>query len=302
MNNPGNQLHAAVVGYASLDYASLTGPYQGAGATTEVRERLSDPWPSPGGMSHFVCELRRQEISCAAVTWLATDELGDRFLGELSRVGADTTGVDRSGTRSPSCHLYYAAEHEPVLFFDTGDCPRSLSPEQCIAIAMADWLCLSVAPTAALRQSIQAMGADAALLWTVKSDPAALSADLVAQLAARAAIITYSQAERAFLADDCGFQPSSLATDQRLVVETRGSHGVQFWFGDRTATLTTEPMMVRDSTGAGDTFAAALLAGVMQVGGRTVTNLNFEQVDSLIASAASTATNFLRKRNDRSAT
>ena len=57
---------------------------------------------------------------------------------------------------------------------------------------------------------------------------------------------------------------------------------------------------VRDTQA--DAIAAALLAGVMQLGGRRVSNLNFEQVDSLIASAASTATTFLRKRNDRSAT
>jgi ribokinase len=302
MSNPGDQLRAAVVGYASLDYASLTGPFQGAGATTVVRERLSDPWPSLGGISHFVGELRRQQVSCAAVTWLAADELGDRFLRELSRLGADVKGADRTGARSPSCHLYYAADNDPVLFYDSGDCPERLSPDQRSVIAAADWVCLSVASQAAMRQAIETMRADSALLWTVKSDPDSLGADVVGELAERAAVITYSTAERAFLETHCGLVPSSLATDQRLVVETRGSRGVRFWFGDRSATLTTESVMARDSTGAGDTFAAALLAGVMQVGGRSVAGLSHDQVASIVSGAAATATSFLRNRNDRSAT
>jgi fructokinase len=249
-----------------------------------------------------VRELRRQQMSCAAVTWVGTDELGDSFLDDLTRRGVDVQASDRTGTRSPTCHLYYSADNDPVLFYDAGDCPTRLSPEQRRVVSSADWVCLSVAPQAALRVAVDETKAGSALLWTVKSDPAALTGALARDLVARAEIITYSHSEAGFLGELCGFDPSALAKEGRLVVETRGPRGAQLWFGDRSATLTTSPATGRDTTGAGDTFAAALLCGVIRVGGRTIAGLSHDQVQSLVAEAVTIASSFLRNRDDRSPT
>lgn len=290
---------AVVVGYASLDHAVRTGPYQGPAATTEIRARLSEPWPRPGGVAHFLRELRRHGVPASAVTWLGDDAPGRTFVAELRRIGVDEAGVSRDGTRSPSCHLFYTEDTEPVLFFDPGDCPAVLNPAQRAALGKGDWISLSVAPRAVLEDALTAIRPEACLFWTVKADPAALTAGLAAALARRAQVITYSRGERDFLAERCGAAPESLAEEPgRLVVETRGDAEVAYWFAGRSGTVSVTPVTGpdADTTGAGDTFAAALLAGVAGACGRDLTALTFDDVAGLVADASEAATTLLVNR------
>lgn len=296
MSGDGQMLTAAVVGYASLDHAARTGPFRGPGATTEVRQRLSEPWPSPGGITHFVSELARQRTAVHAVTWVGRDRGGGEFLASLKRLGAGVEGVDRSAARSPTCHLYYPPGQATVVFFDPGDCPTTLSAPQRAVVRAADWVCLSVAPADALQDVLDVLPPRSGLLWSVKADPLAVTDGLTRRLAERADIITYSHTEHDFLHNRCGLALTPAAKSNQLVIETLGADGARYWCAGSAGKVACERLDVADTTGAGDTFAAAVLAATMHAGQRGRTAVSTHDAAQVIESATDAATTLLRRR------
>ncbi len=68
----------------------------------------------------------------------------------------------------------------------------------------------------------------------------------------------------------------------RLVVLTRGAKGITAWTRDHTITLPSASISMVDSVGAGDTFQAALLAGLAETGGATTAHLESLNHDQLV--------------------
>ena len=99
-----------------------------------------------------------------------------------------------------------------------------LTGPQRALITEADWLCVTIGPVAATRSCARNARSEAKLVWVVKDDPRAMPRDLAARMTARADVICYSQAERAFVDEALRSSVGNARGDQ-IMIETRGGSG-----------------------------------------------------------------------------
>jgi ribokinase len=163
---------------------------------------------------------------------------------------------------------------------------QRLSPNQAALIDHVDWLVVTVGPAAALSDALDRAPDKARIAWLVKSDETAFTPDLRLRLANRADLIAHSAAEFSFVESALAAAGSRAG---RLVVETHGSDGLR-WRSEQldgssnSGLQSVEPRMVQDLTGAGDTLAGGLLAGL--IGGHPIekaVTLGVNTVDRLLA-------------------
>jgi ribokinase len=85
---------------------------------------------------------------------------------------------------------------------------------------------------------------------------------LAVRIAGRADLIVASKVERVFL-----LEAMARAVDARpgqIVIETQGGSGALLRRGDKEVFVEASPIEVSDPTGAGDTFAAGVLAALVK--------------------------------------
>lgn len=285
----------AVLGYASLDHKYVTEPFCGPGHTTLVRRSLHGGGVLPGAAAYFAMGLAGNGVSVDLVSWVGDDEHGALFVDHHRRAGVRVEGVSRTGTRSPVTHMYWPDEGEPVVFFDPGDVDQTLTAVQRRVLASAPGVLVGVGPTAATADALATIPADAFVLWAVKCDPRSVTPELGAALAARADVICHSEAETAFLRDTLGLDLAAVAAGGTLVVETRGARGAVVRRDGRDELVAApRQVAVEDTTGAGDTFAAGLMARLLQ---RTDMN-ETELEDAVLAACADVHALLLARTNE----
>lgn len=283
-----------VIGYASLDRKFDTAPFAGAGRTTLVDEPLHSGTPQPGAVSYFAHEAVRRGLITEVVTWVGADPLGERFTASLHAAGIGTGGVSHDGSRSPTAYMFYPRGGEPVTFFDAGDVAPELTDAQRTIVRDADIVVVMVAPHQAIEQALDDVRPDAVVGWVVKADPGSMPDPLAKRLADRAEVISYSAAESEFLSAHCRLTPDDLVRRGRLVVETHGADGVAYSTGDEWSRVTPgRRVPTSDVTGAGDTFAASLIARYCGTGGRA------ERLDAVVTDACRDAAGFLESREEK---
>jgi ribokinase len=252
-----------VSGYASADHCVLVDAFPAVDGTAVVRRRVSRPWPRLGGCGpQIAAQLATAGLATACVTWLAPDAVGGELLAQLDRSGADTGGVLVAGTRTAESFIAYDGDGRSACFYDPGDATRDdLTPEQRALVARADVVCLTVGPPGATRAALDALGAGARLVWSVKADPDAYPPELVVRLLARADVVTLSAGERAFVEQRAaGQRPRGDA----IVIETRGADGVHWRHGADSGQVPVRRIEVRDTTGAGDALVAGAIAQLVR--------------------------------------
>jgi len=289
-----------VVGYASLDHAMQLGTFHGPDATSIVTGRLSEEWPRPGGIAHHVRALHASgaPADVQPVSWVGPDAGGAGWTRALTEAGAGTTGVRVDGTRTPSSYLMYTGDGGAVCVFDPADCHAgALTAAQRDVVATADWCVLAVAPQRATRDVLALLPPAARVVWAVKHDAEAYPPDLVDELLRRADVVSLSAGERAFL-DLPGRPVHARVRPGALVVETRGAAGVHARLGDAVHDVAVRPVAAVDTTGAGDTFVATLVAGLLDA----PAPLTLAAAGPALAAAARAATDLIASRGDRRTT
>lgn len=274
----------AVVGYASLDRPVLVDRLPGPDRTAVVRRRLRRVWPAAGGIAHAVVQLAEETADPRPVSWVADDPDGRVWLTTLQAAGVDTAGIAVSGTRSPTSTLVYD-DQAGMCLFDPGDVDSRLNDRQRDVIAASDWTLIAVGPTSATLQAVEAAPDDAGVAVAVKADPDAWTVDLARRLVVRCDLLSMSEGEAAFiasllagedlaaedLAGEDGETLDELAwwfgrdrPQPALVIVTRGAQGVRYRRGgDTWAQVAAPPVRTTDTTGAGDTVLAGVLAGLI---------------------------------------
>jgi ribokinase len=259
-------VRVAILGYASLDHAMATGPFQGPAGTTLIHRRLSNPWPGIGGIAYAARGIAAARLAARAITWVGQDSEGEKYRDALASYGVDVTGVEVKGERTPSSYLFYGADGETVCVYDPGDqVVDGLTEAQRDIARGSDWICLLVGPRGATVDVLDQLSDRQRLAWAVKGDPDAYPPDLVRRILARASVVSFSASERRFL--ERAVAPTPLAAcvaPGALLLETRGSRGVWFWQDGLTAAVDAHPVDAADTTGAGDTFFAAVVASVIE--------------------------------------
>jgi ribokinase len=238
--------------------------FRGAAGTTLVRRRLSDPWPSAGGIAHAARALAAAGQDVHAVTWVGTDGPGEQYVERLSSHGVHTAGISTDGARTPSCYLFYGPDGETVVVYDpSGRSESSLTGRQREIVAGCDWICLLAGPRPATLEVLDLLEDHQQLAWAVKADPNAYPPDVVHRILARAGVISFSAGERAFLDGPAASLRGHTRPDA-LLCETHGPAGVRFWRGVLHDAVPGEEIDAVDTTGAGDTFLAATVASLVE--------------------------------------
>jgi ribokinase len=259
-------VRVAILGYASIDHAMATGPFQGPTGTTLIRRRLSDPWPGTGGIAYAARGIAAARLAARAITWVGRDADGEKYRAALASDGVDVTGVQVGGERTPSAYLFYAPGGETVCLYDPGDqVVDGLTETQRDIARGSDWICLLVGPRGATVDVLDQLTDQQRLAWAVKGDPDAYPPDLVRRILARASVVSFSASERPFLEQAVAPTPlTACVAPGAVLFETRGSRGVWFWHDGSTAVVDARPVAAADTTGAGDTFFAAVVASIVE--------------------------------------
>ncbi|MEJ3651495.1 carbohydrate kinase family protein [Actinomycetes bacterium KLBMP 9759] len=280
------------VGYASLDHAMRIDEFRGAEATTHIRQRLSEPWPSPGGVAHLArAAAATGTARVAAISWLAADELGRRWLDRLAAEGVDTAGVRTGGSVSPHAYLLYEPSGRSYCLYAKGDAVvDDLDERQLGMVVDASWVLLAASPSGVSR-AVVAAPRTGQLAWAVKHDADALPPDVVRALLGASSLVTFSEGEERLLRSSVpGGRYESFCRTDALLVRTRGARGLDYRLaGAAPVAVAADEVRARDTTGAGDTFAGTLVALLAASGTGAVTDVVHNAVHDAVRTAMSAA-------------
>lgn len=253
----------ALIGYATLDFiAQSDGPVlvEGTNAITVADQG----WPRIGGAPVYAgAALAQAGHDVALVCNIGTDPSGTDLIGQMRQRGLSTGAIVQSKVhRTPVCVLIHRPDGRYCCFLDRGgDAASPLSPEQQATLRKAAWIVIAAGPSDLAEQALAMMAPGQKLAWIVKADATSFPPALCDRLRARADIIFHNRHESAFLGRSDGPPPAN-----QILFETDGEHGVHIHRKGHTVTLPTAMLKTLDATGAGDTFAGAALATLMEDG------------------------------------
>lgn len=283
-----------VTGYASLDHVLELQTPLGADTTSLVRTRLPSAWPRAGGSPVYIADAIQQSSAQAQpasiVSWVGDDTLGSQYITELLSRDLSVDGVERChNSATPIALLAYGPLGECHCIYDPAATDRAaLGVYQRTLIAQADWVCIAIGPAQASAAALQAVSAQARLVWAVKNDPGSLPPSLQQALAVRADVICHSEKETAFVDAALAACPPN---PRRLRVQTHGMRGVSASFDGRHFEARCTPLPCPDPTGAGDSFVGGLIAALIH---------NADDVGAALAGGIKAATELLLSRQSDS--
>jgi ribokinase len=259
----------AIIGYASLDHVAMLDSVPTPGRTSTIVARSEEVWPRLGGSPAFVAAalVKAGLTGAYPVSWVGSDPAGERYVGQLrvGRIPVQGLAVVPSA-RTPIAILAYDPDGGCSCLYDPGiSAGLELTDSQHTLVEEADWLCVTIGPAGATRAALDALNAEAKLVWVVKDDPRAMPDDLAARMAVRSDVICHSRAERGFV--ERAVRAASGTPGGQIVVETQGGSGALIRRNGISVDVPTSALTCLDPTGAGDTFAGGVIAAL--AGGET---------------------------------
>lgn len=245
-----------------------------------IREGTNLPPRFGGAVLYAGSRLAREGHLVTPLVRIGGDPEGARYLAEAREEGLDTAGFALDPTTATArCLLVYRDEELCDCIMQRHDEP--LSGAQLALAGRADLLVITAGAAQAGRQMLDAALPEALVAWVAKDDEICFPADLRGRLAERADVIFCTRAERPSI-DSAG----ALTRPGQMLFETRGAEGVVAVSQDGDHVFAATPIEVADATGAGDTFAGAVLAALLAGSG----------ADSAAARGMTEARAFLLKR------
>ncbi len=247
----------AVSGYSSMDYAiGLDGQIEGE-HTTLISYRDTTAWPRLGGCPSYVCVAAAGLGQKAQpISWIGRDDNAEKLLVDLQAANVSTDGIARIDGPSPMAVLAYQADGSCACLFDPAFAGREdLTETQRGIIAAASHICITAGPPHLISDILAARDPDTRLYWICKNDAHCFTDEIRVVLSVEADVIFCNRSERDLI---MGHRADA------IVVETRGTDGISISVGAQAAHLEIDPVAVRDTTGAGDTFAGGFIASEMR--------------------------------------
>jgi fructokinase len=219
--------------------------------------------------------LARLAQPVAFLSAVSSGFLGDRLMATLQAEGVDTSAVARTAAPTTLSLVGLNAQGVPAYsFYGHGAADRQLQlsdlaavPSELSAIQVGSYAAVVEPIAATLRVLIDRehrrclIAYDPNLRLNVQPDVAQWQSSL-AWMLPRTHLLKISDEDLALLQpgwnpDD--FAAHALAHGVRWVVVTRGGNGALAWNAQGQVQVASEPVVVADTVGAGDTFQAALL-------------------------------------------
>lgn len=247
-----------ISGYATVDYVvHAAARFTGQG-TVAMRTAPDGQWPRPGGAVLYAGrQLAAAGHGTWPLTWIGDDQDGACYRQTVAAAGMEPAGIATvSDTKTTRCLMIYGPDGGHGCLLQAGE--TILSEGQRALLAAVDLLVLTAAPPDVTQALLHGLPPAALLAWIVKPDPACFPPDLACTIAGRADWLFCNASERGWLET---FRQGGRSG--QVVFETRGSDGVAVDTGDTTLLLPVAPLVVSDPTGAGDSFAGAALASLL---------------------------------------
>jgi fructokinase len=260
------------------------------GLTLVVGEALVDIVVSPDGTSrehvggspaNVAIGLARLGHRVELATYIGPDERGDRVRNHLQRDGVRLVDGSVRAPRTPTATATLDVDGAASYTFDLAwDLPPTLGPGQATHVHVGS-IATGLEPGATHVRRIVAQAREAA---TVSFDPNLRPAILgapdaqragVEELVALSDVVKASDEDLAWLYGGVGVDEvlrRFAAMGPALVVCTLGGEGARAVVGDELVSVPPQPVQVIDTVGAGDSFMAALISGLLDAGllaGRT---------------------------------
>lgn len=257
----------ATIGHINLDHVVAVSRPVRPDVTSLIERRYSDARGRLGGCAaNIAVGLAAAGLVAEVVSFVGDDPDGQLVVDTLSALGVGTTGIERDASRrTGTTWLPAVPGGESYCIYDPGGPPPAgLTDSQRHRILACDWLVAAVGPPNPCSEALDLLSEDGRLTWAVKADPESVTPELARRLLARADVIVFNASELGFLNERLGERWRNGAQPDALLIETQGAAGVRGWVGDRTFSVSpAERVKVADSVGAGDAFAAGLIAGLI---------------------------------------
>ncbi len=246
----------------------------------EVR-RVGDPVVGShvgGSLFNVACGLSRLGENTSIASWWGADEPGRRIAEAAGRSGVHVVPGTDTAARTSVAHALLDAEGRAVYEFDLEWAVPSLPNAGRYAHVHTGSIAATLEPGGS--QVVEAVKAVKGAGGTVSYDPNARPAimgrpgevvDRVEELVALSDVVKASDEDLAWLFGDepvDAIMRRWLARGPRLMVVTRGAEGAYAALADDFDLLAVPPVAVRmgDTVGAGDSFMAGLLSGLLAGG------------------------------------
>ena len=249
---------------------------------TEAAARLYDAMPtshevSGGSAANTVAGLAALGAKTAFVGKVRDDQLGRIFAHDIRTLGAEYNGPfadGPDGVETARCLVMVTPDGERSMSTYLG-VSASLAPEDIDVTLMsrADWLYLegylfdSPDAKAAYTRAIEATKAGGGRVAFTVSDPFCIERhreDMKALIHDHVDLLFANKAELLSLyeTDDLEYALGRLGSEVQMAAVTMSGDGAVVVQGEARTEVEAMPVEVRDTTGAGDLFAAGFLAGL----------------------------------------
>ncbi|MDF2235438.1 carbohydrate kinase [Albimonas sp. CAU 1670] len=252
--------------------------------------------------------LARLEQRAGLFTGLSTDRLGERLLGALTAEGVATEFLVRTQRLSTLSLVDVGADGSPrYAFYGEGAADRSITAADLPSLGAEVWglhagsYSLAVEPVGAALLAFFGREKGRRLLTLDPNVRLSIQPDVdlwrerIGRFLPCTDVVKVSDEDLGMLHP--GRRPDEvaqewLAAGPALVVVTRGAQGAVAWGAAGRVEIPGRPVQVVDTVGAGDTFQAALIAGLAERGAATreaVEALDATQVSGLLDFAVQAA-------------
>ncbi len=234
---------------------------------------------SGGSAANTLAGLAALSHDCAFIGQVADDQLGEVFAHDIRATGIDFTVPARPG-QPPTARCLILVTPDAQRTMNTFLGASQFLPAQQInaeliqsaaILYLEGYLWDPEEPRAAMRTAIDLARAAGRKVALTLSDAFVISRhgpDFLAEMdAGRIDILFANEVEITALADTQDFDAAvaAIAAKVPLLVVTRGEHGAIAVRGGERVAVTAEPVaQLVDTTGAGDLFAAGVLAGLSE--------------------------------------
>ncbi len=278
-------LDLLATGYPSLDFIFPVSHSPRAGETALLDMVLDEVKPLFGGCgANVAVGLRRLGLNTGIAMIVGDDANGDLYRSYLSAQQVDQQDIIVvPGAKTSRSYLFHNPQGEYQNFFFPGAADQWRDTLCLERLDRVRYALVTVGSYHYNRQFVeQVQGAGVPLIWQLKSDISAFPMDAIQSFAQASTIILMNHLEAEFVRSSLGLHSLNdlLAGSTSTLVITQGAQGAVLCTAEGRQKLSTCPVQVADTTGAGDGFATGFLAGLL----KGYAPLTCAQMGSVVAS------------------
>lgn len=249
-----------------------------------IGELLWDVLPSGprmgGAPANFACHARSLGADARIVSRVGKDESGERLIQNLAELGVSTIGISRDGTHpTGTVEVELGTDGQPTYTICSGvawDCIRTDAGllglmEEADAVCFGTLGQRATESREAIQQLVRATPETSLRIFDVNLRQRFFSAEIIDESLAMANVLKLSDGELPVIAGLLSVEGSVREMieilrdryDLRMIAYTRGADGSILWDGERWQEHPGLHAEVKDTIGAGDSFAAAVTLGLL---------------------------------------